>query len=60
VPPADRSPAEHPVTEAERLVREYVTAGDHRDDDALGRLLHPGVVTHSPGSRNTHRGHLVG
>lgn len=42
------------MSEAERLLREYVRAGDSRDYAALERLLHTAVITHSPGDLTTH------
>ncbi|MFV0257355.1 MAG: ester cyclase [Acidimicrobiales bacterium] len=37
------------MREARELIRSYVAAGDAGDYDALRRVLHPDVVTHSPG-----------
>ena len=42
------------MTEAERLVRDYLDAGDRGDVDELARLLDPDVVTRSPGGVTTH------
>lgn len=41
------------MLEAEQLLREYVRAGDSRDLPTLRRLLHPDVITHSPGGTTT-------
>lgn len=42
------------MSEAERLLREYVRAGDSGDYSMLRRLLHADVVTHSPGDATVH------
>jgi len=42
------------VQEAERLLREYLEAGDGGDYAALERVLHSEVTTHSPGDVTTH------
>lgn len=42
------------MSEAERLLREYVRAGDSGDYPMLRQLLHADVVTHSPGDATVH------